>query len=228
MDAATGGNGGAQSAEANQTSPTPVSTEECIMSASNETTSTAIQAAFSADLQKNWGWLLALGLVSIVLGTLGFYMTFALTLASVLFFGVLILAAGVLQLLHAFTCTGWKSVLWHVLIALLYIAAGVDIMINPARASLVLTLVLAGILVAVGVLRSVMAFQLRWASGWFWPLLSGLVSIALGGMIVAQWPDTGLWVIGLFVAIELVFNGWSYLFIALAARTAAHARSLSA
>ena len=94
------------------------------MSASNETTLTTIQAAFSADLQKSWGWLLALGLVSIVLGTLGLYMTFALTLASVLFFGVLILVAGVFQLVHAFTCTGWKSVLWHVLIALLYIAAG--------------------------------------------------------------------------------------------------------
>ena len=88
---------------------------------------------------------------------------------------------------------------------------------------MVLTLVLAGILIAVGVLRSVMAFQMRPASGWFWPLLSGLVSIALGGMIVAQWPDSGLWVIGLFVAIELIFNGWSYLFIALAARKAAQA-----
>lgn len=193
------------------------------MSASNETTLTTIQAAFSADLKKNWGWLLALGLVSIVLGTFGLYMTFALTLASVLFFGVLILVAGVVQLVHAFTCTGWKSVLWHILIALLYIAAGVDIMLNPARASLILTLLLAGILVAVGVLRSVMAFQLRPASGWFWPLLSGLVSVVLGGLIVAEWPDSGLWVIGLFVAIELIFNGWSYVLIALAARTAARA-----
>ncbi len=193
------------------------------MSASNETTLTTIQAAFSADLQKNWGWLLALGLSSIVLGTLGLYMTFAFTLVSVLFFGVLILVAGVFQLVHAFTCTGWKSVLWHVLIALLYIAAGVDIMLDPARASVILTLVLAGILVAVGVLRGIMAFQLRPASGWFWPLISGLISIALGGMIIAQWPDSGLWVIGLFVAIELIFNGWSYLFIALAARKAARA-----
>jgi uncharacterized membrane protein HdeD (DUF308 family) len=150
-------------------------------------------------------------------------MSFALTLASVLFFGVLILVAGVFQLVHAFTCTGWKSVLWHVLIALLYIAAGVDIMLDPARASVILTLVLAGILIAVGVLRGIMAFQLRPASGWFWPLISGLISIALGGMSIAQWPDSGLWVIGLFVAIELIFNGWSYVLIALAARKAAQA-----
>ena len=190
-----------------------------MMSASNAAT---VQGAFSAEVQKHWGWLLALGIISIVLGTLGFYMTFALTLASVLFFGVLILAAGLFQLVHAFTCKGWKSVLWHVLIALLYIAAGVDIIMDPARASVVLTLVLAGILIAVGLVRIIMAFQLRpAAAGWFWVALSGLVSIVLGGMILGQWPESGMWVIGLFVAIELIFNGWSYLFMALDARKAA-------
>ena len=198
------------------------------MSANNETASATLQAAFSGDLQRNWGWLLALGLSSIALGTLGLYMDFAFTVVSVLFFGVLILAAGIIQLVHAFTCTGWKSVLWHVLIALLYVAAGVDIMIDPIRASAILTLVLAGILIAVGGLRILMAFQLRPASGWFWPLLSGLISVALGAMIIAQWPASGLWVIGLFVAIELIFNGWSYVFIALAARQAGRGGLVSA
>jgi uncharacterized membrane protein HdeD (DUF308 family) len=190
-----------------------------MMSISNAAT---VQGAFSAEVQKHWGWLLALGILSIILGTAGFYMTFMLTLASVLFFGVLILAAGLFQLVHAFTCKGWKSVLWHVLIALLYIAAGVDIIMDPARASVVLTLVLAGILIAVGLVRIIMAFQLRpAAAGWFWVALSGLVSIVLGGMILGQWPESGMWVIGLFVAIELIFNGWSYLFMALDARKAA-------
>ena len=198
------------------------------MSANNETASATLQAAFSGDLQRNWGWLLALGLSSIALGTLGLYMDFAFTDVSDLFFGVLILAAGIIQQVHAFTCTGWKSVLWHVLIALLYVAAGVDIMIDPIRASAILTLVLAGILIAVGGLRILMAFQLRPASGWFWPLLSGLISVALGAMIIAQWPASGLWVIGLFVAIELIFNGWSYVFIALAARQAGRGGLVSA
>ncbi len=199
------------------------------MSVTNEAALAAIQGAAFGELKKNWGWLLALGIVSIVLGTLGFYMTFALTLASVLFFGVLILALGILQLVHTFTCKGWKSLLWHLLIALLYVAAGIDIIADPARASKVLTLVLAGILIAVGVSRILMAFQLRAAvDGWYWSLLSGLVSIVLGGMIIAQWPATGLWVIGLFVAIELLFNGWSTVFVALAARKAARAEPVAA
>ena len=186
----------------------------------------AAVAAVFGTLKKNWGWLLALGIVSIVLGTIGLYMTFALTLASVLFFGALILAAGLLQLVQAFSCKGWKSVLGHVLIALLYVAAGVLIIVDPVLASGVLTLVLAGILIAVGVIHIMMGIQQRKAvTGWYWSVLSGIVSILLGGMIVLQWPVSGLWVIGLFVAIELILNGWSYVFVALAARKAGAADS---
>jgi len=187
------------------------------MSAIDETT---VDAVFGT-LKKNWGWLLALGIVSILLGTVGLYMTFALTLATVLLFGALILAGGLLQLIQAFSCRGWKSVVGHVLIALLYIVAGILIIIDPVLASSVLTLVLAGILIAVGLIRIIMGVEHRKAAtGWYWPVLSGIVSILLGGMIVAHWPVSGLWVIGLFVAVELILNGWSYVFVALAARKA--------
>ena len=199
------------------------------MSNNNESALAAIPGTAFGALKKNWGWLLALGLVSIALGTLGFYRAFAFTLTSVWFFGVLLLVGGMFQLAHAVTCKGWKSVLWHVLIALLYVAAGIDIIADPVRASAVLTLVLAGILIAVGLFRIVMAFQLRGAvEGWYWSLLSGLVSIVLGGMIIARWPDSSLWVIGLFVAIELVFNGWAMIFVALAARKAAQQETADA
>jgi uncharacterized membrane protein HdeD (DUF308 family) len=199
------------------------------MSTNNEATLTTVQDTIFGALKKNWGWLLALGIASIVLGTLGFYMTFALTLTSVLFFGILLLVGGLFQLAQAFTCKGWKAVLWHVLIGLLYVAAGIDIIYNPVRASEILTLILAGILIAVGVSRILMAIQIRGAvDGWYWSLLSGLVSILLGGMIIARWPVSGLWVIGLFVAIELLFNGWSTIFVALAARKAARAEPIAA
>jgi uncharacterized membrane protein HdeD (DUF308 family) len=180
----------------------------------------AAQAAVFGELKKNWGWLLAFGILSIVLGTIGLGMTFGLTLASVLFFGVLLIVGGAVQLVDAFKCKGWKGTLWHVLIALLYVAGGILIVADPVLASATLTLVLAGILIAVGAARLVMAFQLRPAAGWYWALISGLVSALLGAMILAKWPVSGLWVIGLFVAIELIFNGWSYVFVALAARRA--------
>ncbi|MCG6896987.1 MAG: HdeD family acid-resistance protein [Thiocapsa sp.] len=172
------------------------------------------------ELSRNWGWLLAFGVLSIILGTIGLGMTFGLTLASVLFFGVLLVVGGTFQLVEAFKCRGWKGILWHALIALLYVAAGLLIAVNPVLASATLTLALAGVLIAVGLTRVILAIQHRAQTGWVWLLLAGLISIALGAMIIAKWPASGLWVIGLFVAIELIFNGWSYLFVALAARRA--------
>jgi uncharacterized membrane protein HdeD (DUF308 family) len=195
------------------------------MTATDETTLSSLRGAVFGGLKKKWGWLLALGILLIVLGTLGLWMSFAMTLATVMVFGALLVVGGAFQFLNAFQLKGWKSVLWHVLIALLYIAAGIVIFTDPVFASLGLTMALAWILVAVGVMRIFMAFQLRAVKGWFWPLVSGLISILLGVMILAQWPTSGFWVIGLFVSIEMIFNGWSSVFIAMAARKAAKADS---
>jgi len=173
------------------------------------------------ELQKNWGWLFFLGILFLVLGLVGLGRLFALTLAGAVFFGILIIVGGIAQFVEALKCKGWKGVAFHVLIAVLYVVGGVFVLQDPIAASAFLTWVLAAVLVGVGVLRIVMAIQMRTAAHWIVPLLGGIVSVVLGGVILAQWPLSGLFVIGLFIAIELIVNGWSYIFIALAARSAA-------
>jgi uncharacterized membrane protein HdeD (DUF308 family) len=195
------------------------------MSTSKEAALPGVEEAVSGELRKKWVWLLALGISLIVLGSLGLWMSLAMTLATVMLFGALLGVGGAVQLFHAFKLSGWKSVLWHVLIALLYFAAGLVIFTDPVLASLGLTVMLAWILIAVGVLRILMAIQLRPLRAWVWPLVAGLVSILLGAMILVQWPASGFWVIGLFVAIEMIVNGWSSVFVALAARNAPKAES---
>lgn len=177
-------------------------------------------AILLGDIQRHWGWLLALGILFVILGTIGLGMSVALTVVSVVFFGVLLLIGGAAQFMEAFRHRRWKSTLWHVLIALVYLAAGAVTIHNPFGASVALTLLLAVALVATGLFRIFIAFQLRPATGWWWPLIAGLGSIVLGMLIYAQWPASGLWVIGLFVAIEMIMNGWSYVLIGLAARRA--------
>jgi uncharacterized membrane protein HdeD (DUF308 family) len=107
--------------------------------------------------------------------------------------------------------------------AVLYLAAGVVVIVDPLVASMVFTLLLAFTFILVGIVRIVMAIQLRGFKNWFLPLLGGIISGILGVIILVGWPISGLWVIGLFVAIELLVNGWSYIFIALAAREAGKA-----
>ena len=170
------------------------------------------------DLVHNWGWLLAQGILLVVLGTIGLGIIIWLTLASVFIFGVFLFIGGGVQILQTFKCRGWESILWHGIIAVLYVVAGFSIMADPLAASLLFTLLLAGALVGIGVVRLIMAFQLRGVKNWFWPLIGGIAAIFLGFMILARWPVSGLWVIGLFVAIEMIFGGWAYIFIALGAR----------
>ena len=176
--------------------------------------------AVFGDVSKNWGWLLCLGILFIILGFVGLGRLFALSLAGTLFFGVLIIIGGLAQFIEAVKCKGWKSLAYHVLIAVLYVVGGFFMIQNPLAAKLLLTWILAVVLICVGIVRVVMALQMRATEGWFVPLLGGIISIILGGLILVKWPLSGLFVIGLFIAIELITNGWSYVFIALAARRA--------
>ncbi len=171
-------------------------------------------------LKDRWGWILALGIIFLILGIIGLSMTFGLTMASMIFFGVLLLIGGVLQFVGAFKYKEWKGILWHILIALLYVAGGFVVIFHPALASTVFTAIIACMLILVGVSRLIMAFLVKGEQGWIWIFLAGLVSLILGVLILSHWPVSGLWVIGLFIAIELIISGWSYICIAFAARKA--------
>src|SRR5262245_33643869 len=172
------------------------------------------------ELSRNWKRLLVVGVLCLVLGLLALGMNSLHQVVSVLYFGVLILVAGVAELIQAFRASGWKSKLAETLIALLYILAGLMIITRPLLASVLLTGTLAVVLLLIGILRCVMAIQHRAMQGWAWALVGGIVTVVLGLLILARWPGNSMRIIGLFLAIELIVQGWSLTFIAVAARTA--------
>jgi uncharacterized membrane protein HdeD (DUF308 family) len=179
------------------------------------------------ELRRHWGWLLAVGILSVILGTIGLGMTWMLTLASVLYFGFLLIVIGIVQVVQSFKCSGWKSTVLHVLIALLYLVAGIVVVSRPLLASLTLTWMIGFLLLAVGVMRIVVGVQHRGTSGWVGGVLGGVITLLLGLMILVRWPSSALWVIGLFLAIELIVNGWTQILVALAARRAGAGAPLS-
>ena len=184
-------------------------------------TNTTDGAWVIGSLREHWTWMLALGILMVVLGVIGLYMAATLTIASVLLFGALLIIAGVARLIEAFRALGWKSVLLHILIAVVYLAAGGTALYDPVAASLSLTLFIVAMLIVTGVLRAVIAFQMRPAKGWVWVLGTATISVLLGVLMFVQWPVSGLLAIGLFVAIELLVDGWACILIALAAKSAA-------
>jgi uncharacterized membrane protein HdeD (DUF308 family) len=188
--------------------------KELIMTHSKQSVET-----FSTALTRGWTWLLGLGILFVILGTIGLGMVVGLTLVSVLFLGVILLIAGLSQIIDVFRSKQWKGATWHALIAILYLIAGAAIIYDPFLASTIITALIAWILIVIGTTRLMMAFSLRQSAGWGWLLFAGLTAIILGILILLQWPYSGLWVLGLFIAIELLVNGWTYIFIAIAMRS---------
>jgi uncharacterized membrane protein HdeD (DUF308 family) len=186
---------------------------------SNGEGATALSAVFG-ELQRNWGWLLAFGILMVILGVIGLGMAVLVTLASVMFYGILLLIGGGAQFIHSFKASGWKAKIWHVLISLVYLFAGIIVIRNPILASGILTLFLAGAITAVGLMRIVMAFQMKGTAGWGLVMVGGILALLLGILIFAKWPASSLVVIGVFLSIELIVNGWTAMTVALAAKNA--------
>ena len=177
----------------------------------------AIQLTGTGDLKRNWGWYLALGIALIVLGTIALGSALVMTVASVFFFGWLLIIGGIMEAVHAFWRKRWAGFFLDLLTGILYVIAGWMMVSNPAESALLLTLIIAMFLVFEGVFRIVAALIARYPH-WGWVLLNGVISLVLGILIWRQWPYSGLWVIGLFVGIEMLFNGWSLVMLSLTAR----------
>ncbi len=181
---------------------------------------TDTQAKILGAVAHRPGTLIWMGLLMIVLGSVGVFAETFFSIASISLMGGFALAAGIMQALHALQARGWKSVSIQLVFAFIYVAIGVIVWISPVAALEGVTLYMAALLFATGGLRLVTAFQHTQFSGWFLPLVSAALSILLGGLILAGWPDNSVWVPGMLIGIELLLQGWSLFFLGLAAKNA--------
>jgi len=169
-------------------------------------------------LRARWGWIVALGLFFIVAGFVALGSVIAATVASVLVVGVMMIVSGIAEIVHAFGVKTWgRFALWLAL-GLLYVLAGLTVFANPVLAAGVLTLILGAALVASGLLRIFLAFQMKEGTPWGLVALSGAITTLLGAMILAHWPASGLYVLGVLLGIDLIFAGSGWLMMGLGLR----------
>jgi uncharacterized membrane protein HdeD (DUF308 family) len=168
-------------------------------------------------LRAKWGWIVALGVIFMIAGVIALGSVVTATVSAVLIVGIMMIMAGVAEIIAAFNVKDWgKFALW-MLLGLLYVGAGVICIIDPLAAALVLTLMVGAALVVGGILRMVLAWNMREAGKpWGWVLVSGIISLLLGLEIIAQWPYSGVYVLGIFLGIDLIFIGSGWLSIGLA------------
>jgi uncharacterized membrane protein HdeD (DUF308 family) len=173
------------------------------------------------ELRASWFWFALLGGALIVLGVVALAYSLAATIVTTLIFGWMLLIGGVFYLVGAFFTRGWGGFFLSLLAGVLHLAVGVIVVNHPAEAAVVYTLVLAVFFFVEGLFRVVAALAGRFRH-WGWMLLSGLVTLLLGVLIWRDWPFSGLWVVGTFVGINLIFSGASDLALGL------HAKNLPA
>jgi len=169
------------------------------------------------ELVQHWGWYLAFGIALVVLGVAAIGRAVMATVATMVFFGWLLALAGGIELVQALMVGKWAGFFLHLLAAVLYAVVGFLFIARPLAGAEVVTVLMASFFL-IGGLFQLIGAPLVHLPGWGWHALDGAISLLLGLLVLAQWPASGLWVIGLFVGINLIFYGSAWTALALSLR----------
>ncbi len=168
-------------------------------------------------LRGNWFWFVILGVALVVLGVIAMSSVVITSLAVAVAIGTLLILGGMFEAVGAFWCRGWSGFFLHLLSGVLSIVVGLMFLRAPVDALLALTLLAACFLMVGGIFKIVAAASYRFAA-WGWPLASGIIDVLLGVLIWQDLPESGLWVVGLYVGISLFFRGINWIALGLAVR----------
>ncbi len=170
-------------------------------------TARPILESHSEAADPSWWGAILVGAIFVFAGFFVLGDVVAATVISAFLIGLLLVVAGASEVYQAFSAQHWRGFALRLLVGLLYAVCGLMLITDPARGSVILTLVFAFSLIASGFVRIFQAIQ-YWE--WFGSLLlfSGIVGIIAGLVILAKWPVSGLWVLGLLVGIDLILHGF--------------------
>jgi uncharacterized membrane protein HdeD (DUF308 family) len=163
------------------------------------------------------GWSIALGILMIVAGMIAIFAPLEAGLVVVIVVGWMAIFNGVAQIVYAFSHEARHRWLEGIL-GIIYIIAGIYLLMHPVGALLALTILLGSFLVVYGIFALILAFRMRPAPGWGWVLFDAIVTFLLGVLIYVHWPGTSDWVIGTLIGISFIVSGVSRLMVSMAVR----------
>jgi uncharacterized membrane protein HdeD (DUF308 family) len=180
-----------------------------------------LQSAIAQSIREHWVLFLIEGIVLVVLGILAILVPPLATITFTLFLGWLFLISGIMGLITTFWARHSPGFWWSLLSAVLAIAAGIVLLIEPLRGAITLTLLLIVFFIIEGVLSIMYAFEHKkeLSGRWGWMLASGIIDLILAAIILVGLPGTAAWALGLLVGINMLFGGSALIAMALHART---------
>jgi uncharacterized membrane protein HdeD (DUF308 family) len=178
---------------------------------------TETEAPLEAILRDEGRTLMIVGGLLAVLGIGAILFPLLSSLTVGLFIGGALAIAGVAHVAHAFSASGWRGAVGEILLAVVFLVAGLAMLFNPVLALTSLTLLLVAYFVADGVALLYFAWSLRTERGWVWPAVSGGISFLLAGLLFAGYPATAAWALGLLFGVNLLSTGLSMVVLGRAA-----------
>ena len=180
--------------------------------------------AISGGLSKNVsGWSIALGILMIIAGIIAMFAPWEAGLVITLVVGWSAIFNGFAQIIFGFRTHGGWHIFLEVVLGIIYIIAGIYLLVHPRVGLLALTLILASFLLVYGIFALALAFRMRPNRGWGWVLFDAIVTILLGVLIWLHWPWNSAWVVGTLFGISIFISGITRLMMTLALRSAVKA-----
>jgi len=176
-------------------------------------------------LRRSWKALMTVGILAIVLGCVAIVVPAVASVGTAIFIGWILVIAGAFLVAGAFTAHSIGTVVLRLLWALLTVAVGIWLIVEPHNGTLTLTLVLGIYFLFMGVTRIAVAFAGRGQEGAGIVGLSGVAGLLIGILVLAKFPSSADWAIGLLVGIDLIFAGWTLTSVALVGRDLSRAGS---
>jgi uncharacterized membrane protein HdeD (DUF308 family) len=178
----------------------------------------AIEVQIPHEVVQYWGWFLVFGIGLLALGVAAVVRSVLATVATMLFFGWLLVLASGIEIAQAVLVGHWAGFFHHLLAAILFGVVGLMLVTRPVISAEALTIFMALFFLIGGLFQLIASIAVA-QPGWGWQAVDGIITFVLGALVLAQWPVSGLWVIGLFVGIDLIFYGCAWIALALSLRT---------
>lgn len=175
----------------------------------------ALDPEVREGLRRTWKALMAVGVLAIAVGCVAIVVPAVASVATAIFIGWILIIAGAFLVAGAFAAQTVGSVVLRLIWALLTVIVGVYLIVEPDSGTLTLTLVLGLYFLFMGLTRTAVAFAARGRQGAGLLGLSGVAGLLIGILILAEFPSSADWAIGLLVGIDLIFAGWTLVSVAL-------------
>jgi uncharacterized membrane protein HdeD (DUF308 family) len=155
-----------------------------------------------------------LGIVAICIGIAAIILPEIFALGTAIFIGIILVIVSAYLAAAAFFAHGVGSFLARLAWAVLTFVVGLWLILEPHNGTLTLTLVLGIYFLLMGITRIVVAFLGRGTPNAGWVGLSGICGLIIGILVLAKFPSSADWAIGLLVGIDLIFAGWTLISVA--------------